>query len=189
MNNFDKAIYFATKKHSGAVRKLSPQPYILHPMEVASIAATMTSDIDTLCAALLHDVVEDAGVSIDEIKDEFGPKVAELVASETENKFKGRDPSSTWQIRKEKSLEVLKESPSIYVKILWLSDKLSNMRSFYRLHLKQGDDMWNNFHQNDIKKQEWYYRSIAELLSDLKDFTAYQEYLYYLNCVFKGEEK
>jgi len=189
MDNFDKAIYFATKKHSGAVRKLNPQPYILHPMEVASIAATMTSDRDTLCAAMLHDVVEDAGVSLDEIKAEFGVKVAELVASETENKFKGRDPSSTWQIRKEKSLEVLKNSSDIYIKILWLSDKLSNMRSFYRLYLKQGDAMWNNFHQNDIKMQEWYYRTIENSLKDLENFPAYKEYSQIVNFIFKGAEK
>lgn len=187
MNKFEKSIIYATEKHSGAVRKMSDQPYILHPMEVAAIAATMTSDEDVLCAAVLHDVVEDAGVTLDEIKEKFGERVAELVASETENKMANLDPALTWNARKEQTLKTLKYCQDIYIKILWLSDKLSNARSFDRMHQKMGDKMWENFHQSDNKMQEWYYRTIASLLADLREFPAYSEYLWRLDKIFKGE--
>lgn len=69
-----KAVIFAAEKHHGTIRKGSeenPLPYIVHPMEAATIAATMTNDPNVIAAALLHDVVEDTDVSIETIKAEF----------------------------------------------------------------------------------------------------------------------
>ena len=64
----DRAIVFATKAHSGTLRKKDGIPYILHPMEVASIAGGITTDVEVLTAALLHDTVEDTDVTLDTIK-------------------------------------------------------------------------------------------------------------------------
>ena len=61
-------IVFAVKAHDGMRRKTSQVPYILHPMEAAVIVGTMTDDQDLIAAAALHDVVEDAGVTIEEIE-------------------------------------------------------------------------------------------------------------------------
>ena len=188
MNIFDEAISFATEAHSGMYRKKSKTPYILHPMEAAAIAGTMTDDIEIITAALLHDTVEDTAVTIEEIKDKFGSRVADLVKSETEDKREELPPDATWQVRKEESLEVLKNTDDLGVKILWLSDKLSNMRSFYRKYKKCGNALWQDFHQKDPDKQFWYYDTIADLLSDLKEFEAWQEYKWLINKVFnKGE--
>ncbi len=60
--------------------------YILHPLEVAAIVGTMTNDLEILSAAVLHDTVEDTPVTAQDILDNFGERVAELVAHETENK-------------------------------------------------------------------------------------------------------
>ena len=73
-----KAALFAAKAHEGAVRKGSNIPYITHPMETAVIVSMMTDDKEVIAAALLHDVIEDAGVSEDELREQFGDRVAWL---------------------------------------------------------------------------------------------------------------
>ena len=186
-NLIDRAAIFAIKAHSGAKRRRCDCPYIIHPFEVATVAASMTNDEEILAAALLHDTVEDADVSIEEIGEKFGERVMKLVRSETEDKRADRPPEETWKIRKEESLRML-EKGDRSVKILWLSDKLSNMRSFYRDHMELGDAFWKNFHQKDVKMQEWYYRTIAEHVSELSDTAAYEEYTRLLEQVFGGKQ-
>lgn len=185
MGLFDDAVKFAVDAHSGMVRKAGHAPYILHPMEAASIVGTMTHDEEVLAAAVLHDVVEDTSVTKDEIAKIFGNRVAELVASETENKRKEIPASQSWRIRKEESLKELEESKDIAIKMLWLGDKLSNIRSFYRGFLECGDDFWQNFNQKDKNEQSWYYHKVAKLMEELKDYPAYNEYIWLLKAVFE----
>ena len=109
MELVSEAVAFAVKAHDGMRRKKSTAPYILHPMEAAGIVGTMTDDQSIIAAAALHDVVEDAGVSIEEVGEKFGERVKELVGSETEDKRADLPPTDTWRIRKEESLEVLKK--------------------------------------------------------------------------------
>ncbi len=184
MDLLDQAIYFATEKHAGMTRKLSYSPYILHPMEVASIASTISNNQELLAAAVLHDVVEDAGVSLEEIQEKFGPRVYELVKSETEDKRQDRPPEDTWQIRKKESLQDLKQTTDRDIKILWLSDKLANLRSYARSYRAEGDALWSHFNQKDPAMQQWYYERIAEYTSQLEDTDAYQEYLQLLHEIF-----
>ena len=84
---FDRAIILAAQAHAGMVRKGSDTPYIVHPMEAAAIAATMTNDPEILAAAVLHDTVEDTGVSIADIRREFGDRVAAIVSAEWPRQF------------------------------------------------------------------------------------------------------
>ena len=78
-------------------------------LAVAQIACTEIGLGSTsICAALLHDVVEDAEISIEEVEEKFGKRVRELVESETEDKRADLPPSKTWRIRKEESLMFLK---------------------------------------------------------------------------------
>ena len=132
MELVSEAIAFAVKAHDGMRRKKSESPYILHPMEAAVIVGTMTDDQNLIAAAALHDVVEDAGITLVEVEARFGKRVRELVASETENKREDLPPASTWRIRKEESLNVLKNTDDIAVLMVWLGDKLANMRAIYR---------------------------------------------------------
>lgn len=171
----DRAIVFATKAHSGTLRKKDGIPYILHPMEVASIAGGITTDEEVLTAALLHDTVEDTNVTLDTIKSQFGDRVAALVASETEDKRRDRNPAETWMQRKVESLAALRNAVDPGVRVLWLSDKLANMRSFARQYEKEGDRMWKDYNQTDPAQQAWYYRTIEALTSDLKDTNAWKE--------------
>jgi len=188
MNVFDEAICFAVKAHEGMVRKRASTPYIVHPLEVAAICASVTSDPDVLAAAMLHDTVEDTDVTADEILERFGERVAMLVASETEDKRPGLPPEESWRIRKEESLQKLKDAEDPGVKVLWLGDKLSNMRSFYRAWKISGNTIWKDFHQKDPCQQAWYYRTIVALLRDLEKYEAWQELNYDVEMIFEGVE-
>ena len=115
MELVSEAVAFAVRAHDGMRRKKSEAPYILHPMEAAVIVGTMTDDQNLIAAAALHDVVEDAGVTIEEVGEKFGKRVQELVQSETEDKREELPPADTWRIRKEESLEVLKNTDDIAV--------------------------------------------------------------------------
>lgn len=185
MELVSEAIIFAVKAHDGMRRKKEKAPYVLHPMEVAVIVGALTDDQDVISAAVLHDVVEDAGVTIDEIEQRFGKRVRQLVACETENKREDLPPEETWQIRKEESLQVLKNAEDPAVRIVWLGDKLANMRAIYRDWKVEGDAMWSRFHQSDPSKQAWYYTTIAELTKPLAHTTAWEEYKNLTDLVFK----
>ena len=188
MELVSEAVVFAVTAHDGMRRKKGDSPYILHPMEAAVIVGTMTDDQDIIAAAALHDVVEDADITIQEIEEKFGTRVRELVASETEDKRADLPPEETWRIRKEESLAVLKNTDDIAVLMVWLGDKLANMRSIYRDFKVEGNAMWLRFNQKDEKAQAWYYRSIVKLTERLSNTFAWLEYKTLTELVFgKGE--
>lgn len=173
----EKAVAFASKCHEGACRKGSNTPYIVHPLETAVIVSLITDDKDLICAALLHDVIEDAGVSKSQLEKEFGRRVAQLVMDETEDK------SKSWKERKSATLRHL-ESASREAKILVLADKLSNLRTTARDYLLMGDEIWQRFNEKDKSQHAWYYTNIAALLDDLDNLAAYKEYKSLCDHVF-----
>lgn len=179
----DKAIIFAVNAHRGQLRKGTNAPYILHPMEAAAIVGSMTNDDEVIAAAVLHDTVEDTAATLEEIRERFGKRVAELVAAESENKREDKPAASTWKIRKEETIEHLKTAPK-EVKMLTLGDKLSNIRSICRDYEAQGDALWQRFNQKDKNEHRWYYKSIADCLSDLREYPAYKEYVFLAEKIF-----
>ena len=80
----DRAIFFAVHAHAGTERRGKGFPYIVHPMEAVAIVATMTPDQELLAAAALHDTVEDTEVTLEQIREQFGPRVARLVEEESD---------------------------------------------------------------------------------------------------------
>lgn len=176
---------FATKAHEGMYRKRDKTPYILHPLEAAVIVGTVTQDPEIISAAVLHDVVEDTEISMQEIIDVFGERVAMLVSSETENKREELPPEQTWKIRKQESLDQLAAAEDEAVRIVWLGDKLANVRAFYRQWKKEGDKLWLAFNQKDPAQQAWYYRSIAKLTSSLSEHPAWNEYNALVEIIFE----
>lgn len=188
MELVSEAIAFAVTAHDGMRRKKGNSPYILHPMEAAVIVGAMTDDQNLIAAAVLHDVVEDAGITIEEIEARFGPRVRALVASETEDKRENLPPASTWRIRKEESLDVLRNTTDPAVLMVWLGDKLANMRAIYRSFKVEGVAMWQRFNQKDVAQQAWYYRTIADLTQSLSDQSAWLEYKTLTDLVFGKEE-
>lgn len=187
MELVSEAIIFAVNAHDGARRKNSQTPYILHPIEAAVIVGTMTEDQNVIAAAVLHDVVEDTEYSIDDIETKFGTRVKELVLSETENKRSSLPPSETWRIRKEETLSVLKNTDDMDVLMVWIGDKLSNIRAIYRDFKAEGIAMWNKFNQNNVSEQEWYYRSVVKYTERLSHTSAWQELRALTELVFGKE--
>lgn len=172
-----KAAEFAARAHEGAVRKGSQIPYISHPMEVAMIVAMMTDDQELIAAAYLHDVIEDAGVTYEELKQEFGPHIAELVRNESEDK------SKSWMERKQATIDHL-ITAGREDKLLAFGDKLSNLRSTAKDYLVIKDEIWQKFRAKDKKLHKWYYESMAEIFKEFREYPFYQEYLWLLTLVF-----
>lgn len=186
MTLFEKAIQFAVEAHSGQVRKHGNSPYILHPLEAATIVATMSTDEELLAAMVLHDTVEDTDATPEQIEKLFGKRVAALVSSETENKRQDLPPEQTWYIRKQETLKNLQQTDDTDVKMLWLGDKLSNLRSFYRSWRVCGHELWKSFNQHDPGMHAWYYRSIGEALKELSEYDAWKEYQHLVSVMFEG---
>lgn len=180
----DRAIVFAVRAHAGTERRGKGFPYIVHPLEAVEIVATMTSDQELLAAAALHDTVEDTDVTIEEIRTEFGDRIASLVASESDVTPSGVSEEQSWHARKLAAINRL-EQASHDEKIVALGDKLSNMRAIARDYTVQGDRLWSLFHAKDRSDHEWHYRGLAASLSELSDTFAYKEFIRLINQVFQ----
>ena len=172
-----KAAEFAARAHEGVMRKGSQIPYITHPLEVAMIVSLMTDDKGLIAAAYLHDVVEDAGVTYEELEQEFGTRVSELVRGASEDK------SKTWLERKQATIDHL-STAGREDKILAFGDKLSNLRSTAKDYLVIGDEIWQKFNVRDKKLHAWYYESMVGIFADFEENPLYQEYLMLMGKVF-----
>ena len=179
----DRAIVFAVRAHAGTERRGKGFPYIVHPMEAVSIVATITSDQELLAAAALHDTVEDTEITVDEIRSEFGERIASLVADESDQFQDGVSEEDSWHGRKQAAIDRLSRA-SHDAKIVALGDKLSNMRAIARDYQLKGDALWNLFHVTDRSEHEWHYRGLADALRELSDTFAFQEFEHLINQVF-----
>lgn len=184
---FDKAAVFAIEAHRNTERRGKAFPYIIHPMEAAAITATLTSDPELLAAAILHDTVEDTDVTIDDILRNFGQRVADIVAAESDKLNPCKPEQDTWRERKAAAINRIANA-SMDVKMVAMGDKLSNMRAIERDYEKLGDELWTIFHAPGGRADhEWHYRGLAKSLSALKETDAYIEFEYLLNKVFGGK--
>ena len=179
----DRAILFAVHAHAGTERRGKGYPYIVHPLEAVSIVATMTADQELLAAAALHDTVEDTEVTLEQLRAEFGERIASLVADESEDRLEGLNEEESWHQRKQAAIDRLAKA-SHDAKMVAMGDKLSNMRDIARDYAKLGDALWNRFNAKDRKDHEWHYRGLADALSELKGTEAYREFESLINQVF-----
>lgn len=180
---FDRAAKFAIEAHKGTERRGKASPYIIHCMEAASIVATITNDPELLAAAMLHDTIEDTDVTAEDIRREFGSRVAELVIGESDPKIDGKQEELTWEERKRFVIDRL-ANESIDGKIVAMGDKLSNMRAIARDFDEQGDELWKIFHAPDPRLHEWHYRGLALALKDLDGTEAYKEFCELIDKTF-----
>ncbi|MCP1102830.1 HD domain-containing protein [Aequitasia blattaphilus] len=167
----DKAVEFATKAHEGQYRKGTKRPFIVHPLEVGDIVATMTSDPEVISAAILHDTIEDCkGVTEEVIATEFTERIAHIVAQESEDK------SKSWMERKGTTISHIKKAPK-EVQMIGLADKLSNMRDIDRDYQTVKDELWNRFRMKDKNTIGWYYKGIRDALrTAFSETEAFKEY-------------
>lgn len=180
---FDRAAVFAIRAHHNTERRGKGFPYIVHPMEAVEIVSTITADQELLAAAALHDTIEDTDVTVDQIRAEFGERIANLVHAESDQFTEGVSEEDSWHDRKQAAIDRLAAAPHD-AKIVALGDKLSNMRAIWRDYQTKGDALWSIFHVKDKASHEWHYRGLAASLSELSDTFAYQEFVRLIDEVF-----
>ena len=123
----ERAFFMAANAHRGQTRA-SGEPYIVHPLEVAMILTEIEMNQASVCAALLHDVIEDTGIPYYTILDEFGEEIALLVDGLTKLEkieFKSREDAQAENLRK----MLLAMARDIRVILIKLADRLHNMRT------------------------------------------------------------
>ena len=185
MDILEKAVAFATEAHAGKSRKGSGLPYILHPIEVVVIISAMSRDPELMAAGALHDVPEDTKITLEEIRAEFGGRVARLVKSNTEDKRPDLPAEVTWQQRKEETVNYLCTEATYDEKVLVLADKLSNLRGMYHdLQFTDAEEYWKRFNQSDPKEHCWYHSAILASTAELSEFDEWQEYRELIRKVF-----
>ncbi len=171
----DKAILYATQAHHGTERRGKGFPYIIHPLEAMAIVATITNDPELLAATVLHDTIEDTDVTYDDIKREFGERIADLVVTETDVRFAPDGKKLTWKERKQRDMDNLRMSPR-EVKVIAIGDKLSNLRAIARDYRTKGEELWQIFRVKDKETHAWRYRGLRDALSELSDTFAFHEF-------------
>jgi (p)ppGpp synthase/HD superfamily hydrolase len=165
MSIISKALVFAAEHHQHQFRKGTRIPYMSHLLNVCKILAEKDCDDEVLASALLHDVVEDTLVTIEEVEENFGQRIAEIVRGATELEKlekKSIQEESTWQSRKEHTIHFLQHDASIDQLLVTCADKLDNLRSISSDYSKIGESLWKRFNASKMK-QAWYYTSIASI--------------------------
>lgn len=123
-----RATVFAERVHRGQPRKYTGEPYIVHPLEVAQLVASVNSGDEVVAAALLHDVIEDCGITLRQIERAFGMNVGHLVDQVTDRYTKEAFPGENRRTRKK--LEVMRIAKiSAPAKAIKLADMISNTQS------------------------------------------------------------
>ncbi|MFO7970891.1 MAG: HD domain-containing protein, partial [Desulfobacterales bacterium] len=124
----DRAYIFSARVHDGQVR-LSGEPYLSHPLEVAGILADMKLDVISVASGLLHDVIEDTHATPEEINAIFGEEITHIVSGVT--KLSSLPFSSSSQARQAESIRkmILAMADDIRVILIKLADRLHNMRT------------------------------------------------------------
>lgn len=182
MNMIDKAIQFAAKAHEGQVRKATDIPYITHPFAVGMLLQKAKCSEEVIAAGILHDTIEDTSVTYEQLVEEFGQKVANLVLAASEH-----DKSLPWKERKLHTIQSLRNPSMDEMKVI-VTDKLHNLRSIRKDLNEIGEEVWSRFNRGK-SDQHWYYSSIVEALAPRKaEFQYIQELEKEVIAVF-GEVK
>lgn len=178
MDVISRAYRLAEKSHRGQMR-LSGSPYISHPVAVACILVELGMDSESVAAGLLHDVVEDTPVTLEQIRKEFGAEIAGLTDGVTKL---GRIPYSSREVQQAENLRkmLIAMSEDIRVIIIKLADRLHNMRTIeFKSPQKQRDTALENMEVFAPIAHRLGIRAVKEELEDLSlrilDSVAYKE--------------
>lgn len=159
---YDAALAFMMEKHRAQRRKGSGVPYATHLLAVSALVGEHGGDEEQMIAALLHDAIEDQGVTADELEARFGPRVARIVVACSDS---FTTPKPPWRPRKEAYLAALRTKPAD-VKLVSAADKLHNASSILR-DLRDpavGARVWERF-SAPREESLWYYAELPGALA------------------------
>lgn len=163
LDDYARALAFAAKAHEGQVRTSTTIPYIYHPISVSALVLQFGGDEAQAIGGLLHDVVEDCGVTRSTITNQFGHRVAAIVEGCTDGEPDAQGEKSPWLPRKRAYLRHLEEA-SADVLIVSACDKLHNVRSIIEDLRHIGGAVFDRFSATPARTV-WYYRSLAEVFT------------------------
>lgn len=156
----ERAMRRAARAHRTQLRKSSDVPYLTHLASVALILQLGGfHDEHVLAAALLHDCVEDAELTLDDLRAEFPPAVVEYVAAATERKYEADGRKRSWEDRKAEHIEQVAAAP-LPARAIILADKLHNIGTML-YDLAAGESLWERFGAAP-SRLVWYYTAIIE---------------------------
>ena len=177
----EDAFKLAREAHSGQYR-ISGEPYIMHPLEVAIILAEIRADLESITAAILHDVVEDTDVTTEELAEKFGPDVALLVAGVT--KIEKVQYQSKTDVQAENYRKMFFHmSEDVRVLLIKIADRLHNMRT---IEAKEPEKQVATARETlDIYAPLAHRLGVARLRYDLEDLA----FMYSDNALYKNLSK
>ncbi len=161
---YEKALRTATIAHHQQKRKGSDLPYIIHPLHVSVILLRHGFSTTAAAAGLLHDVVEDQDYSLDRIAQQFGPRVAQMVKSLSEEKYDSEGEKRPWATRKKEALDQIKAASREAVAVK-AADTLHNTQAFVEDLRRQGPALWQHFKRGP-DAQLRYYHQVLEIAHD-----------------------
>lgn len=180
VNMVNQAFLFALRVHGKQMRK-DGKPYIVHPFSVATELAKNGADDDLICAGLLHDTIEDGGVTPEELGANFGSEVLRIVLFDTENK------ALSWKERKEETLRAL-EICDRKCAMLICADKLANLCDMLEGLRSEGEAVWKRF-KYGREKQAWLFCEYVRVLERLSDLQMYADLKQTVALVFPEIQK
>jgi len=161
---YDDALKVATLAHRPQMRKGSGLPYVVHPIHVSVILLRHGFSTEVAIAGLLHDLVEDQGYELSKIEEQFGSRVAEIVAALTEQKRDAQGEKRPWEVRKREALRQIRDSDSETVAVK-AADTLHNAQSFVNDIHREGHRVWRHFNRGPQSQLD-YYRRILDVTQE-----------------------
>lgn len=179
-DRINKAFLFALYAHGEQKRK-DGLPYIVHPFEVGMTLSRNGAGEALICAGLLHDTIEDAYITPEQLRAAFDGEVAELVLEDSEDK------SKSWEERKTAAIQSLYTGSRSH-QMLMCADKLANLRSIRDELAEEGDAVWRRFSRGK-DKQAWLFRETVKALSPLAGLPMYEELKSLTEIIFADAEE
>lgn len=157
-----KAIRVVADAHEGQYRKGTRLPYIVHLVNVMRTLIELGCDDEIVAAGVLHDVIEDTFLRIEDIENLFGERISFLVkgASEVREQGNGYDEIASWHTRKEHTIRFLAREATEDQLLISGADKLDNITAIKEDYMKMGESLWERFNAGK-DRQHWYYTQLA----------------------------
>lgn len=156
-----KAIYYAAEKHDGQYRKgIKKIPYLVHSVLVGFDISKYTDDEDVITSAILHDVIEDCGVTTKELTREFNSKISKIVTELSSSKSSNNKP---WKEKKKDYLSLVSKASEEACLIIAI-DKMQNMEAYFDHAVAGHIELLEESFGGKIKDYLWYYEEILKIL-------------------------